>query len=68
MIVSYMHFPGLDISQRGNDYVLNKYNGTAQRVVISRMVTEIGEKCFCKCRSLSEIVFEEGSNLKKIGN
>jgi hypothetical protein len=27
----------------------------------------IEEKCFCECLALKEVVFEEGSNLKKIG-
>ena len=58
----------LDISPRGDAYVLTKYKGSAQHVVIPRIVTEICEYCFSGCESLSGIVFKEGSHLKKIGN
>jgi hypothetical protein len=35
-------------------------------VVIPNSVEIIGERCFDGCRSLNEVVFEEGSNLTRI--
>jgi hypothetical protein len=42
-----------------------KWNGI--RVTIANNVEKIGENCFCKCKSLSEVIFESGSKLKEIG-
>ena len=38
-----------------------------ERVVIPKGVEEIEESAFRQCKWLTEIVFEDGSKLKKIG-
>ena len=38
-----------------------------ERIVIPKGVEEIEESVFCQCKGLTEVVFEDGSQLKKIG-
>jgi putative transposon-encoded protein len=42
------------------------YFGSSSRIVIPKSVEVIGSSCFVNCHSLSEVIFENDSNLKRI--
>jgi hypothetical protein len=57
-----------------DDFVMNvsesvfiRYFGGSERIAIQSCVESISDGCFYNCRSLSEITFESGCQLKKIG-
>jgi hypothetical protein len=62
-------FPGT-VRANGRDFVVKSiscfqgWSGT--KIIIPKSVEFLGEKCFCRCLSLSEVVFESGSNLTRI--
>jgi hypothetical protein len=49
-----------------NDKKLIRYFGSESQVFIKREIEVIGEFCFCRCRSVCEVIFEEGSRLRQI--
>jgi hypothetical protein len=42
------------------------YFGSATRIVIPKSVEFLGNRCFYECKSLKEVIFEDGCNLKRI--
>jgi hypothetical protein len=45
---------------------LVRYFGRESLMVIENCIERIGDECFCFCRSLCEVIFESGCNLKEI--
>jgi hypothetical protein len=55
------------------DFVISKdkkklirYFGCSSRIVVPKSIEFIGEYCFVECKSLDEVIFESGCNLKRI--
>jgi hypothetical protein len=62
-------FPGI-VRMDGKGYFVNSVSGFKEwsggKVIIPGSVEFLGEGCFSKCRSLTEVIFEDESNLKRI--
>jgi hypothetical protein len=46
---------------------LIQYFGSSETYVVRKECEMIGDRCFSKCKSVNEVVFEEGSRLQSIG-
>ena len=50
-----------------NDQPWYKSNHLIKRIVIGKDITAVGNYAFCYAQNVTEIVFEEGSKLEKVG-
>jgi hypothetical protein len=61
--------PGI-VKANGREFVVESISGfkywSGVKIVIPQTVEFLGDSCFFYCKSLSEVIFESGSNLKRI--